>query len=338
MIKLFIVLISVLIFQVTSAQETFRIIAFYNLENLHDTIFNTDPNLILQDEFTPQSPKKYNTEKYYKKLDNLARVISEIGAEVDKLGPAIIGVAEVENRTVLEDLINRPALKNRNYGIIHYESYDERGIDVAFLYRKDCFVPIYSFHKKQPKFRTRDLVYLEGELDGEHIYLLVDHWSSRRGGRKRSEPRRISMAQKDRTVIDSIFSVNPDAKVIFMGDLNDNPNNISIVKYLKAKGSVEKLEIGDLYNPFYEKFKQGNGTLAHNDSWNLFDQIIISQSFLNDTIGYNFKGAFIFKKKYMYQQTGRFEGYPLRTYVGDEFQNGYSDHFPVYILISKKTK
>lgn len=332
-----IVLLITLFFSLSAQNKVQRVIAFYNCENLFDTI--NDPNEYLSDEFTPQSPKKWNTEKYYKKLDNLARVFGEIAVEADPMGPAIIGCAEIENQGVLVDLVHRPAIIARNYQIVHYDSPDERGVDVAFLYRPDCFQLTKSWVRHETSLpnndKTRDMLAIEGFLDGEHVYFLVDHWPSRSGGQKRSEPLRDTVAKHDRQVIDSILAIDPNAKIMFMGDLNDDPTDASVIKYMKATGKLDKLKPEDLYNPYNEKYKSGNGTLAYNDAWNLFDQIFISQAYLKENTGLKFVNSFIFKKKYMFQQDGRFEGYPLRTFVGDEFMGGFSDHFPVYTIISK---
>ncbi len=321
-------------------QVQVRCIAFYNLENLFDTIVDPDTNLILQDDFTPFSARNWNTEKYYKKLDNMARVISEIGTELEPMGPAVLGCAEVENETVMKDLASRPALLARNYQIVHFDSPDERGIDVGFFYRPDAFTLTKAWVRHEFTLphndKTRDLLIMEGTLDGEHMYFMVDHWPSRSGGEKRSRPLRDSVAKHDRVIIDSILKIDPNAKIIYMGDLNDDPTNESVLTFLKAKGKIKKLKDGDLYNPFFIKYKKGNGTLAYNDAWNLFDNIVMTQSLLSDDHStYKFSKALIFKKPYMFQADGRFKGYPLRTFVGKTFMDGYSDHFPVYIFLTK---
>ncbi len=305
---------------------------------MFDTIVDPDTNLILREDFTPDGPKNWDTEKYYKKLDNMARVISEIGVEYEPLGPAVLGVSEVENRSVLEDLVKRPAIISRNYKIVHYNSLDERGIDVALLYRPDAFEVTKSWVRHELSLpdddRTRDLLIVEGKLDDEKMYFMVNHWPSRSGGQKASEPLRDTVAKHDRAIIDSILNENPNAKIVFMGDLNDDPINNSVNNILRAKGKKNKLEENDLYNPFYEKYKKGNGTLAYRDAWNLFDQILITQNYLeNNKSTYKFWKAFIFKKEYMFQDAGRFKGYPLRSFVGDKFMGGYSDHFPVYMYL-----
>jgi hypothetical protein len=351
--KILTLLTAILLFSQSFAQQNpknedkqykLMCVAFYNLENLFDTIVDPDTNLILREDFTPLGAKNWNTEKYYKKLDNLAKVISMLGTEKVPTGPAVIGVAEVENRSVLDDLVKRPAIINRNYKIVHYDSPDERGIDVAFLYQPDKFKLIKSWVRHETSLpngdKTRDMLAIYGELDGEPFYFIVDHWPSRRGGQKRSEPLRDSVAKHDRQVIDSILALNPGAKVIYMGDLNDDPVDESVKKYMNASGKIKKLKEGQLYNPMEEKFKRGIGTLAYNDAWNLFDQFMMTQSLIDtkDLSTYKFLQAKIFSKNFMKQKSGRFEGYPLRTYVGNEFTGGYSDHFPVYLFLYKELK
>lgn len=324
-----------------SQQYNVRCIAFYNLENLFDTIVDPDTNLILREDFTPLGAKNWNTKKYYHKLDNMARVISEIGVNVEPKGPAIIGVSEVENRSVLEDLVKRPAIMSRNYQIVHFDSPDERGIDVGLLYRPDAFELEKAWVRHEFSLpdndKTRDQLIVEGKLDGEHMYFMVDHWPSRGGGQQKSAPSRNTVAKNDRAVIDSILGVHPDAKIIFMGDLNDDPVDESVTDYLKANGKIKKLKDGELYNPYYKKFKKGDGSLAYNDAWNLFDQMIMTQALLgSDYQSYKFKSAHIFKKDYMFQQDGRFKGYPLRSFVGNNFKGGFSDHFPVYLYLIRE--
>lgn len=335
------VVISITLFAQQKVQV--RCISFYNLENLFDTIIDPDTNLVLREEFTPQGKKNWNTERYYKKLDNMARVISEIGTDITPAGASIIGVSEIENRDVLVDLVNRPSIIHRNYQIVHYDSPDERGVDVGFLYQPDAFELQKSWVRHETGLphndKTRDLLIMEGELDGEKMYFMVNHWPSRSGGQKKSAPKRDSVAKHDRQTIDSILKKNPTAKIIYMGDLNDDPIDESVKTHLNTNGNLKKIKEQELYNPYLEKFKTGNGTLAYHDAWNLFDQIIITQSLLGKNKStYKFEAARIFKKKYMLQNSGRFKGYPLRTFVGSNFKGGYSDHFPVYIFITRKPK
>ena len=342
--KLLLVLFLASFFLASNAQDEYKIscVAFYNLENLFDTIVDPDTNKILQEDFTPFGDKNWNTPKYYEKLDHMARVISEIGTDMVRTGPAIIGVSEVENRRVLEDLIKRPALLSRNYQIVHYESPDERGIDVAFLYQPNVFKltkssshPILLPHNN----RTRAALLMEGEFDGEKMYFIVDHWPSRGGGHKKSDPLRAMVADHDRSIIDSILTINPDAKIIIMGDLNDDPVDKSVTEHLKAKGKIKKLKEGDLYDTMTDNYKKGIGSLGYNDAWNLFDQIIISQNYLGDDKStYKFWKALVFNKKYLIQKTGHYKGYPFRTYSGGQYSGGYSDHLPTYIYLIKENK
>ncbi len=317
-------------------------VAFYNLENLFDTIIDPDTNLILREDFTPDAPKHWNSERYYAKLKNMADVISQLGAELNPAGPQILGVAEIENKSVLEDLIKQKKLQKMNYGIVHYDSPDHRGIDVGLLYSKVRFQVLFSrpyrLKTEDSTFTTRDLLYVKGVLDKtDTLHIMVAHWPSRRGGQKRSEPKRIEAAKLSRAVIDSILSVDKQAKVIFMGDLNDDPNNKSMTKYMKARPQKEQAVNGALFNPMQEFFKKGIGTLAYRDNWNLFDQFVLTPGLLsNDYSSYQFFKANVFNKEFLKQQEGAFKGYPKRTYVGTNYLGGYSDHFPVYLFLVKE--
>ena len=316
-------------------------VGFYNLENLFDTIIDTDTNKILQDEFTPNGKNRWTSKTYHEKLDNMARVISELGTEITPDGVAILGVAEIENRLVLEDLVKQPSIKNRNYQIVHYDSPDRRGIDVGLLYNPTYFknVTSKSITLKIPtdsNFYTRDQLLVSGELHGEKIHLIVAHWPSRRGGEKRSKPKRIAAAQLARSIIDSLQNHNPNAKVFFMGDLNDDPVDVSVQIHLKAVGQEELATKGKLFNPFEEFFKKGIGTLGYNDAWNLFDQIAISEELLGkDYSSLKYYKAVVFNKPYLKTAEGRFKGYPYRTFSFGEYIGGYSDHFPVYLYLVK---
>jgi endonuclease/exonuclease/phosphatase family metal-dependent hydrolase len=318
-------------------------VAFYNLENLFDTIIDPDTNLILREDFTPNAPKHWNSKRYWEKLDRMAYVISQLGAEVNPDGPQVLGVAEVENKNVLQDLAKQPKLKKMHYGIVHYDSPDHRGIDVGLLYNKKRFNVLYSrpYRLKIPEdstFTTRDLLYVKGVLDdSDTLHFIVAHWPSRRGGQKRSEPKRIAAAKLSRSVIDSILNTNPEAKVIFMGDLNDDPNNKSMVKYMQAREHKEEVTDGALFNPMIGFYKKGIGTLAYRDNWNLFDQFVLTPGLLKEDYStYRFFKANVFNKEFLKQQEGAFKGYPKRTYVGTNYLGGYSDHFPVYLFLIKE--
>ena len=324
------------------AQKPYKVM-FYNFENLFDTI--NDPE-ILDEEFTPDGPKKWNSVKYNKKIGNLERVLFDIAA-LDKNYPAVIGVSEVENRSVLEDVIATPKLAPANYRIVHYDSPDARGVDVAFFYRPDVFelegsAPIPFTMEGLPNFKTRDIVTMWGTIEGEPFYFMVAHWPSRLGGKEASAPKRERAAEIMRRAADSVLRLDPATKVVMMGDFNDDATDDSITEVLGAKGDIRKREPGDYYNPFINVLKAGYGTLAYQDAWNLFDNIVVSENLVAGD-GLKIRKASpkarfygnIFSRPYMIQQEGQYKGYPLRTFVGNNFQGGYSDHFPVYIYIGK---
>ncbi|MBP6334103.1 MAG: endonuclease/exonuclease/phosphatase family protein [Bacteroidia bacterium] len=319
------------------------IVSFYNLENLFDTI--NDPN-INDEEFLPEGKKNYNGEVYLDKLSHLSDVISQIGIDRSPDGPAILGVSEIENKEVLIDLAATPKLKNRNYKIVHHHSPDKRGIDVALFYNPKYFKPTYDeslfvelFDSDSTPRLTRDVLYVAGMMDGELIHLFVNHWPSRSGGEEVSAPGRAKAASVCKAKIDSITAVNPDAKIIVMGDLNDDPVSPSVAVVLGSKGDKDKVKRGGLYNPWVTPYKDGIGTLAYNDSWNLFDQIIISSGFLDKTKdGYFYAESHIFSKPWMKQTSGQYKGYPKRTYNFDNYIAGYSDHFPTFLVFYSKVK
>ena len=316
-------------------------VAFYNLENLFDTIRNEDIN---DETFTPEGSYGWNTERYENKLKNMSKVLSEIGtSNIMKAPPAIIGVCEIENRTVLEDLINMPKLKPYGYEIVQFDSPDERGIDAGFLYRKDLFTVEYAKNIKtempDTSDRTRDILLVSGKLDGEMMHFTVNHWPSRSGGEALSRPNRAAAAENLKTIIDSIQAEDKNAKIISMGDFNDDPVSPSIADILVAKGKKSKLKkTTDLYNPYWEFYKKGYGTTAWRDAWSLFDMHIITNSLLNAENGYRFVKADRYTPAYIIQEKGRFKGYPKRTHSFGNYLNGYSDHFPVYLYLAKEIK
>lgn len=317
-------------------------IAFYNVENLFD--YEDDP-LIFDDDRTPQGKDHWTQEIYEAKLANMAKVISEIGEDVTGTSPALIGVCEIENRRVLEDLVNQEPLVQKDYGIVHFDSPDRRGIDVALLYQKKLFTPtnykayelvIYDDQDRSKRIYTRDQLLVSGMLDGEKIHVIVNHWPSRSGGEARSRPKRIKAAELNKKIMDSLFSEDPYAKIINMGDLNDDPTNQSVKDVLKVKSEREEMKMKELYNPMEEMFKKGHGTLAYRDGWNLFDQIIISTELAKkDYSGYRFYKAGIFNKNYLATPRGQYKGYPFRSFVSG-YTGGYSDHFPVFIYLIKE--
>lgn len=322
-------------------QGKVAIIGFYNLENFYDTLDNP---LVNDEEFLPNGPKNYNSRIYWHKVQNLATVISQMGADITPDGPAILGVAEVENDTVLNDLVNHSLLKKRNYKIVHYDSRDIRGIDVGLLYNPKYFTVEQSRNLfvqlpggSKDAFFTRDILWVKGKLDGETIHIYVNHWPSRSGGEERTRPAREAAAQVCKNHIDSIGKLEKNAKFIIMGDLNDDPVSPSVSVVLNAKGKEKDVMRGGLFNPWTELYKKGTGTLAYQDGWNLFDQIIISYPWLNkDQSGFYYVKQYIFNKEYMVENIGKYKGYPMRTWDGNTYRGGYSDHFPTYLVFFKK--
>lgn len=304
-------------------------VAFYNLENLFDTIDDPDT---LDDEFLPNSEKQWNEKRYKKKVFKLGTTISNIGFAGSGRAPVLVGVAEVENLMVLQDLINTRHLKNKNYGIVHYDSPDERGIDVGFLYQKEHFEVLYSeniavllYAENGERDYTRDVLWVHGKLHNEEIHVLVNHWPSRRNGADETSYKRIAAAAKNREVIDKITMQNPDAKIIIMGDFNDDPFSASIKKHLVK---------ADFYNPMEKLHTRYRGSLSYRMQWNLFDQIIFSHNFHQyKKGGHSFSKADIFDDDFIKTYKGRFKGSPFRTYAGRKYKGGYSDHFPVYVQL-----
>ncbi len=317
------------------------IVAFYNLENFYDTVDNPKVD---DEEFLPNGPKNYNSKIYWMKVEHLATVISQIGTDINADGPALLGVAEIENDTVLNDLIHHPLLQKRNYSFVHYDSRDFRGIDVALIYNPKYFKvldsrKLFVFIPTGTKqaFYTRDVLWVKGLLAGDTVNVLVNHWPSRVGGEQRSAPARAAAAMVDKNFIDSIEKININAKIIVMGDLNDDPVSPSITKVLGAKGNIEKIRPGELYNPWIDLYKKGIGTLAYQDAWGLFDQIMINYAWLDKSqSGFFYYQPHIFNKVFMIENIGRYKGYPMRTWDGNTYRGGYSDHFPTYIILLRK--
>jgi hypothetical protein len=245
---------------------------------------------------------------------------------------------------VLEDLVAQPKLKDRNYEIVHYNSPDQRGIDVALLYNPKYFKVISSAPLNVPlknpdgtSYPTRDVLWVYGLMNGEPVSVFVNHWPSRRGGEEASAPNRALAAGVAKAKIDSLVKAHSESRIIVMGDLNDDPLSPSVTEVLKATGEISKVKQGHLYNPWVDYYKKGIGTLAYNDAWNLFDQVIISKPYLNKSQqGFFFQKAVIFNRPYLVQKSGKYKGYPFRTYDFDVYMRGYSDHFPVYVVLLKK--
>jgi len=311
----------------TASKHNLYTIAFYNLENLFDTAENPK---ILDKDFTPEGRNKWNTKRYQKKLKRLSNVIAQIGEKETGFSPAVIGIAEVENREVIEDLLRTNNLREKQYSIVHFDSPDERGVDVAFLYRKNVFelldaqpITLLVENEKGIRDLTRDILLVKGKLEGKLIYFLINHWPSRRNGDNQTEYKRIQAAQMVHEVIAKIKKETTDPAIIIMGDFNDNPTNISIQEYLVTE---------EFYNPYASIFNNSTGTLTYKRQWHLFDQIILSKNLVG-TEDISYQNANIFNEEYLKEWKGKNKGRPYRTYIGKWHQGGYSDHFPVYVAL-----
>jgi hypothetical protein len=311
-------------------------IAFYNLENLFDTIPNNPEGR--DEEFTPNGSRQWNGDKYWKKINNLARAISSFTSTTTPNGPAIIGVSEIENRSVLEDLVANEQIRAWNLQIVHHDSPDARGVDVGLLYNPKYFkVENVTNHRlTEVKFRTRDQMCVVGRLMGQRIAVIVNHWPSRLGGQEQSSPNREAAARLCKAISDSLWQVDPNMGVIIMGDLNDDPQDKSVAKVLEAKRKIKDAKPHGFYNAFWEKLNQGIGTLAYKSSWNLFDQIIVSGNLATSSdTRWNFWRAEVLNRDFLKDTEGSRQGYPLRTYASGSFLNGYSDHFPTEIFLRR---
>lgn len=365
-------------------------VAFYNVENLFDTIASVDyldgtrswgdvlfhrsipansalakatPLLKAGDspkalkgkkglravrdrDFTPSGSYQYTAKRYWQKIDRISKTLAEIGYSFTHTAPVVIGLAEVENANVLDDLIRAEGLRAYGYRKVHFNSFDARGIDVALLYQEKRFTPIftktYSLYLLDGQLRrkyTRDLLLVSGVLDGELIHFIVNHWPSRYGGEARSRPFRMRAAHSIRDrIIPDIQLLDPHPKIVILGDFNDDPISPSIRKGLGCTGKRRiARRAKQLYNPMEALYRHGSGTLAWRDSWNLFDQLIVSPSLLRiDYRTYRFYRAAVFDKAYLRTPRGAFKGYPYRTYAHGVYRGGYSDHFPVYAYLLRK--
>ena len=337
-------------------------VGFWNLENIYDTIKHPKTT---DDEWTPTGTQRWTGDKYKKKLENLARVISEIGTAENPNPPTLLGGSEIENRKVLEDLVKQPKLISKDYGIIHFDSPDRRGIDVALLYQKKHFkptsyvnVPLMIYNdgtsakaKKEAEEKTddevqadlssrriytRDQLLVTGLLDGEEVNVIVCHWPSRSGGEKKSAPLREAAAALTKKITDSLQAIKPDAKVIVLGDLNDGSFNKSVKVVLGAKGKKADVQDKGIYNPFESMANKGMGTIGYRDAWDIFDIIMVTEPFIREGYdSFRYWKAGIYNKPYMITTQGQYKGYPLRH---SQTEVGFSDHFPVYIYLIKEKK
>jgi len=304
-------------------------IVFYNLENLFDV---RDDHNTLDLDFTPKGKKRWTKRKYNKKLLKLANTISRIGVKTTNKPPVLVGIAEVENEEVIKDLISTGALKNEDYDYVHYDSPDERGIDTALLYLRSNFsvlrstpIPLLIFNPEGERDTTRDILYVHGVLNGEEIHVFVNHWPSRRNGEEETDYKRIKAAETLRDYMNKIEKNYSTPNYIVMGDFNDGPDAISIRTLVESKL---------LYNPMEKLLTPERGSANYRRSWSLFDQILVSHSFFNYEKGtHSFAHANIFDDQQLKEWDGKYAGNPFRTYVGQKYKGGYSDHFPVYIQL-----
>ena len=324
--------IALFVFFIPSSNAQHLIIGFYNCENYYDT---TNQVNVIDEDFLPNSEKKYNQFVFSNKVKRLANVIYKLGIIENVSGIALLGLAEIENKVVLNNLIESSLLKKYHYKFIHFDSKDARGVDVALLYNPAQFIPYqyrpYTLTDKNHfnTYATRDVLYVKGRLNNEWVHILVNHWPSRRGGEKSSASKRIWASSICKKIMDSVQLIDTGAKFIVMGDFNDNPNN----------KSIQQLK---MTNPFDKLYKTGIGSIAYNDAWNLFDQILLStswkneQSFARGDFSLNNYKSIIYKNEGMVESTGKYAGYPKRTYNGNQFNAGYSDHFPVALIFTLK--
>ncbi len=309
-------------------------IAFYNVENLFDIANEPGKR---DGEFTPVGSKKWTGERYQKKLDTLSRVLSSIN---ENELPEIIGLCEVENRKVVADLANSGQLAKGNYKIIHYESPDFRGIDCALIYRSDEFKVIESFpvkvtFKDDSNYTTRDILYVKGKTNNrEEFHIFVNHWPSRIGGLAKTEPKRIEVARILKSKIDSVLATSPKAKIIVLGDMNDEPSNKSLAEILSAhKPETDNAELVNLMYPIHQN---NLGSYNYRGNWNMLDNIVVSTNLL-DKKGFECidKKGFVFSTVWMEHKNRNGQISPSRTYGGSNYYEGISDHFPVYFTLKR---
>ena len=341
-------------------------VAFYNLENLFDTLHDAGKN---DYEYLPNGTNKWGKMKYEAKLHNMARVLSELCTDKLPQGPAVIGVSELENHLALEDLLHQPSLAGRGLKYVDVAGPDRRGVECAFIYNPRFFqmerymhvpyyyapsgrvddplvgfytdeqgeVQAYTDLKGDTTHITRGFLVMQGLLAGERMFFIVNHWPSRAAG---SETRERAGYQV-RMLKDALMASHPEAKVMIMGDMNDDPADKSMTTALGCKHQTDKVKKAtDLFNPWHETlYKRGQGTLLYQGKWNLFDQIVFSGNLLGtDRTSLKFYKHEIFMRDYLFQQEGKYKGSPLRTHAGGVWLNGYSDHLPTYVYLIKEVR
>ena len=333
------------------AQQTetyLRCVAFYNLENLFDTIHDEGKN---DYEYLPDGGMKWNSLKYEHKLMRMAEAVAQLGTDEDPRGAMCVGVAEVENIGCLQDLCKELKTKhNRTYEPILLEGPDRRGVDVGFLYNPEMFkvtntkgYTLNAHYADGGVVRSRYELLVSGYIMGagspEKIHVIVNHWPSRYGGELSSRATRDTAAMLCRSICDSLYKKEPRAKIIVMGDLNDDPMNHSCKDIMEARKTRDEVQPQGFFNTMWLKLESGVGTLLYNGSWNLFDQIIISEPLLNEQIDSDkwcYWKSQVFNKPFLTVQEGPEKGAPLRTHKGGVWQDGYGDHYPTMIYLIKK--
>ncbi|RXQ93975.1 endonuclease [Ancylomarina salipaludis] len=312
-------------------------VVFYNVENLFDTINNPDKR---DNDFTPMGKLQWNTKRYNDKISKLSYVLSSIDKE--EL-PALVGLCEIENKDVLEDLIDQEKLKDGKYKIAHSESPDKRGIDCALIYQKSRFK--YIKHETisiefpwEKEYKTRDILYVQGLVGRKDtLNIFVNHWPSRRGGQEKSEPNRIFVAQQLKKAVDKIQAKNPFAKIIIMGDFNDEPTDKAVAEVLKAGNNRDTDNPMQLFNLMYDMKINGEGTYNYRGTWNMLDNLIVSNSLLNGSRGYQtlHNAGRIYRDKWICFKNKKGILTPNKTYGGTKYYGGFSDHFPVYFKLKR---
>ena len=336
---IFIVILTLIIYSGYSQKnvDSYKIM-FYNVENLFDTFNDSLKN---DEEFLPNGTRFWNTYKYYSKLNNIYKVIIAIGGWNP---PAIIGLCEIENRKVLNDLVNNTPLVKFEYQIVHKESPDRRGIDVGLLYRKEFFQPLYyeaipiNF-PDNPESKTRDILYVRGiAKNSDTLNIFINHWPSRWGGQLESEGRRLFVASVLKSKIDSIFTSNPQSNIIVTGDFNDYPDNKSINEVLNASQNYDQITDNQLYNLSSFLYKSKNiGSNKYQGNWGVLDQFFVSGNLLNkeNKVFTSFDDIYIFNADFLLEPDEGYFGYkPNRTFIGYKYNGGYSDHLPTYLILN----
>ncbi|RUT78231.1 hypothetical protein [Ancylomarina longa] len=334
--SLFLLLVALVTFSCTKEKKEYTF-AFYNVENLFDTI--NDPNT-RDDDFTPEGKLQYTSKRYQDKLDKISKVISSID---NGKSPALIGLCEIENQRVLKDLINDKNLISSNFKIVHIESPDKRGIDCALLYNKNDFKILNQEiigieFPWEPEYKTRDILHVQGIIGNQDtLHVFINHWPSRRGGQEKSEKNRIFVASQLRASVDKIQNTNAQAKIIIMGDFNDEPNDRAVVESLKADNKINTDNPRALYNLMFNQDAQGEGTYYFRGNWNMLDNLIVSNSLFNNKNGYHTTttSGHIFSEEWMCYKNKAGVLTPSRTYGGPNYYGGYSDHFPVYFRLTE---